>query len=137
MITRIHDAQSRSGRRGFTLVILRIGVLLIAALLTMMYGRGVDAPGDRPPGGPTTSVGQAMDRGTEVACRNNLQQIRLAITMERSAEVDEGPPPHDLTVLQRQGIGPQMLLCPVSGAAYLYDSRNAHVWCQTVGHEAF
>jgi hypothetical protein len=114
-----------------------IAVLLIAAGVVIYFKLQKPEPAPKRPGGPTTALGQGLEKGTERDCQNNLQQIRYAITMQRDQGGEMGPPPATLQSLQSQGIGPQMLKCPVTQQPYQYNPQTGVVWCPTPGHEKY
>ncbi len=79
-----------------------------------------------------TTLGAAEDQAKAVECKNNLDQIRQAIVMDR--QMDEGtPPPQSLQSVH--GLPDSMKACPVSGRPYIYDPRTGQVHCVTPGHE--
>lgn len=127
----------RSAERGEGYLGLLVAVLLIVVGMVVYFKLQKPEPPPVRPGGPTTIVGQSIEKGTERDCQNNLQQIRLAITMVRDQAGEQGPPPPTLQSLQSQGIGPQMLKCPVTQQPYQYDAQMGTVKCPTPGHERF
>lgn len=127
----------RKSERGGGILGLLIVVALIVCGFVFYFTHLQPEPKPVRLGGPQTYLGQSLEKGTEVDCRNNLNQIRIAITMERTSTGETEPPPPTLQVLQRQGIGPQMLKCPVSNQPYQYNSETGQVWCPTPGHEKF
>jgi hypothetical protein len=127
----------KSRQRGLALVGLLIAVALIAVAVVVIYGRKPSTPPPTRPGGPTTTLGQSMEKGTEVACMNNLRQIRDAISMERLNDPNNAAPPPNLQALQKDGISPTMLACPVTHQPYRYDPATGRVACVTPGHEKF
>lgn len=124
-------------QRGGGMVGLLIAVALIAGGFAWYFTNLKPEPAPVRPGGPATYLGQSVEKGTEVDCKNNLNQIRIAITMERTQSGETGPPPPTLQVLHSQGIGPHMLKCPVTQQPYQYNSQTGQVWCPTPGHERF
>lgn len=129
--------RTRSRQRGEGYIGLLVAVLMIVLGMVLYFRLQKPDPVPTRPGGPTTVVGQSIEKGTERDCQNNLQQIRLAITMVRDQAGEQGPPPATLQSLQSQGIGPQMLKCPVTQQPYQYNSQTGVVWCPTPGHEKF
>ncbi|HEY3281134.1 MAG TPA: hypothetical protein VGN26_02575 [Armatimonadota bacterium] len=83
-----------------------------------------------------TTYGQAKQRGQDVVCMNNLNQIRTAIRMAAQTGTEEGNPP-SLQALSAQGITPSMELCPVSNRPYVYNPQTGQVACTTPGHQRF
>ena len=78
-----------------------------------------------------------MEKGTAVACMNNLKQIRTAISMEKLSDPESGAPPPNLQALKRDGVTQDMLSCPVTHQPYQYNPATGQVWCTTPGHEKF
>jgi hypothetical protein len=119
------------------LVGILIAVAIIAVAIVFLYGNKAKTPAPTRPGGPTTTLGQSMEKGTEVACMNNLRQIRAAISMEKLSDPESAAPPPNLTVLKRDGVTQDMLSCPVTHQPYQYNPATGQVWCTTPGHEKF
>lgn len=115
---------------------LVVAVLIIAGFVLYFKLQKPEPPPVRP-GGPKTVLGQSLERGTEVDCKNNLAQIRNGITMDRTQSGETEPPPPTLQSLHSQGIGPQMLKCSVSQQPFQYNPQTGQVWCPTPGHERF
>lgn len=75
-----------------------------------------------------TVVGQAIARGKDSVCMDNLKQIRIAI---QAAQGGEDQAPASLSDLRM----PQsMLACPIGGEAYVYDATAGTVKCPHPGH---
>ena len=124
-------------QRGMALVGILIAVALIAVAVVFLYGKRAKTPAPTRPGGPQTTLGQSMEKGTEVACMNNLRQIRAAIDMEKLTDPESGGPPPNLAVLSRDGVTKDMLACPVTHQPYQYNPASGVVRCATPGHEKF
>jgi hypothetical protein len=114
-----------------------MAVVIIAILFMLFYGKNSHTPPPTRPGGPTTTLGQSMEKGTEVACMNNLRLIRAAISMEKLSDPENTAPPPNLQVLRRDGISQDMVSCPVTHQAYQYNAATGQVWCVTPGHDKF
>lgn len=106
------------------LIVLAILLILAIWLLPKYTGRGSD-----PSGQPRKTPENAA---LAVQCRNNLQQIRLAIRMARPTG-EEPLPIH----LQELRLPPEMLSCAVSRQPYWYDPQTGRVQCPTPTHEGF
>lgn len=106
------------------LVVLALLLILAIWLLPKYTGRGTE-----PSGQPRKTPENAA---LAVQCRNNLQQIRLAIRMARPT--GEEPLP---TSLQELRLPTEMLYCSVSRQPYWYDSHTGRVQCPTPTHEGF
>lgn len=76
-------------------------------------------------------VNAPIGRAESVECRNNLQQIRLAINVYRQTNEQ---PPASLAALSSSGISQSMLRCPIAKQAYTYDATQGTVRCTTPGH---
>jgi len=120
---------SRRAERGFfTLIGLLIVIVIIGILLAMYAGGPVGGP--TPGGGATTVLGGAKQRAEDVLCRNNLSQLRAAISIYRSTAAANPPSLRDLNA----GVS---LTCPVGGEPYQYDPRSGMIGCAHPGHERF
>ena len=121
-------------RRGFGLVELLVVIVLLAVLAgvyfvwfspkRMKQVKEAVESGEptKVPAGPETVLGQALQKGQSVECLNNLRQLRAAIQMYVA---DNGTYPPNLQALNL----PNMMRCPVTGQAYVYDPRTGAVKC--------
>ena len=130
-------------RHGFALIELLVVIILIAVLAGVYFawyspkrakqlkqavesGEPTQVPvggtGGAGGGGPQTVLGQALQKGQSVECMNNLRQLRAAIQMYVA---DNGSYPPNLQALNL----PNMMRCPVTGQAYVYDPRTGTVKC--------
>jgi hypothetical protein len=126
----------RRGARGQTLIVMLVAVAIIAILgVILLRPRGADTA--IPVQGPQTIPGQSIERGRTVECRNNLNQIRQAVSMRMMMDPENGSPPASLNDLSAEGIGPQLQRCPSSQQYYAYDAASGRVGCRTPGHEQF
>jgi hypothetical protein len=125
---------SRSSQAGFLLLLeLLIVVLIIAALAAFFLtsgGGALGGGGANPEGGPRTMPGKAREQAESAVCRNNLQQVRAAVS---TALATTGSSPADLESLQ---IGVP-LSCPVGAEPYQYDASTGQVQCTHPGHESY
>lgn len=106
------------------LVVLAILLVLAIWLLPRYTGRGTE-----PSGQPRKTPENAA---LAVQCRNNLQQVRLAIRMARPTGEESLP-----ASLQELHLPAEMLYCPVSRQPYWYDPQAGRVQCPTPTHEGF
>jgi hypothetical protein len=126
--------------RGLSLVGLLVSVAVVLVLFAVVYGTlGQRRPQPLPsrPGGPETRLGQSLEKGQEVACRNNLRQIRDALQMEADASEDGSRPASLGALAQKYALPGEMLACPVSRQPYQYDPASGTVRCATPGHGSF
>lgn len=126
--------------RGLSLVGLLVGAAVILVLFAVVYGalrQQRPEPLPSRPGGPETRLGQSLEKGQEVACRNNLRQIRDALQMETDAAEDGGRPVSLAALAGKYALPEEMLACPVTRQPYQYDAASGKVRCPTPGHEAF
>lgn len=122
----------REAQRGYLTLIGLLVVIVIIGILFSFYGGGGPAgsgAGSQPGGG--TVLGGAMSRARGVTCRNNLQQVRVAISTYSG--LNEGSFPASLEALQA-GVP---LQCPEGGEPYQYDATTGQVHCLHAGHERF
>jgi hypothetical protein len=116
------------------LIELLIVVLIIAALATFyMMSRGSLLGGTdaaSPEGKGTTTAGKAREQAQSAVCRNNLLQIRAAIS---TTSATTGAYPADLDSVS---VGVP-LSCPVGGEPYDYDASTGQVHCPHPGHESY
>jgi len=110
-------------------ILVVVAIIAVAAYFILpgyLSGSGKSGGSDR----VHTPIGQAES----VDCRNNLNQLRSAIEMERSSGED-GRVPASIADL-----GPSMSSvskCPISGKEYSYDPSTGRVSCSTPGHEKY
>ena len=104
----------------------RIGIMFA------MYFGGGGAQNPAGPGGgsPATTLGGAKQRAGDTVCRNNLSQLRAAISIQAGTT---GVNPPSLDGLQA-GVSSS---CPVGGEPYEYDSATGKVTCVHPGHEGY
>jgi competence protein ComGC len=120
----------RSSERGFLML---IGLLVVLVIIMILYKSEFGGPvggGSAAPGGPQTMLGGAVDRADQTICRNNLSQLRAAITIYQG---NNGTFPPSLEALQSNVV----LKCPVGGEPYQYDPATGTVHCTHPGHESF
>ncbi|MEI6511943.1 MAG: prepilin-type N-terminal cleavage/methylation domain-containing protein [bacterium] len=119
--------------RGSSLVGMLVALAVIAVMVSVFY---IYKPFSQTPAinvkGSTkqTQVGQAMDKGREGSCVNNLSQIKAGLEV---IKVDGDLPP-DLDGLKRALKFPDsMFVCPVNGQPYSYNPQIGEVHCPN-GH---
>ena len=121
----------RRAERGFLTLIGLLIVIVIIGILFAMYAGGPGGGSSRPgTGDATTTLGGVKGRANDVLCRNNLSQLRAAISIYVSSVSSN---PSSLSELQ-SGV---QLTCPVGGKPYQYDPRSGRVGCAHPGHERF
>lgn len=115
------------------LIGVMVSMVILAGLLLvwLYYGTGGNPSGSSGSAPPVSRVGEVKQSAHSVECRNNVSQIRQAIQMRTTTE--ESPPP-DLNGL---GLPQAMLVCPVSGQPYQYNSTTGQVRCTTPGHMSY
>ena len=113
--------------------ILVVAVIIIVAAYFILPGYlsgGKNAKGEADK--VHTPIGQAQS----VDCRNNLNQIRNAITVKTSSGEDTSFP-SSLADMEPIGISGAVTKCPISGKEYTYDGSTGKVSCTTSGHEGY
>lgn len=114
----------------FTLIEILVVVAIVVGAGLWLAQNYTGGEGNR-----TERVDTPTERAQSVACQNNLQQIRYAITMY--SQTNERPPATLAEAAQSGGLSESMLKCDVSGKPYNYDPNTGKVWCTTPGHERY
>ena len=110
-------------RRGYMLVEILIVIAIIALIVVGYYGlTGESEVEDE----PTSTPGQAIQRGQLVECAANLRNLRGEIEM---FNIEHGRYPERFNPSGAVGT------CPVSGRPYVYDPQSGTIRCVTPGHE--
>ncbi len=136
MRTRLRS-EWRDSRAGFLVLIELLIVVLLIGMLAAYFltsgssvsggkGGGAAAPGE----GATTVPGKAVERARDSVCRNNLSQLRDAVSVQFATG---GSYPSSLESLQA-GVP---LTCPVSGDSYQYDPNTGQVSCPYPPHSGY
>lgn len=122
--------------RGFVLIELLVVVALLAVAAGVYFAwyspgqhkrlKEAVESGDpqQVPVGAETVLGQAYQKGQSAECINNLTQLRQAVQLH---VVDNERYPSSLAEVNL----PNMVTCPVSGQAYVYDPSTGTVRCPT------
>jgi hypothetical protein len=114
---------------GQTLVAMLV-VIVIIMLLYLAFFRGGNPLSLTGSGQNQKSLpGQAMDKGKQVVCIENLRQIRAAIQMRVTTEENR---PANLAELK---LPAEMLKCAVGGEPYVYHPQTGVVQCPHPGHQ--
>ncbi|MER3401928.1 MAG: hypothetical protein C4336_07120 [Armatimonadota bacterium] len=114
-----------------------IGVLVSMAILAglllvwLYYGTGGSPSCSSGSAPPVSRVSEVKQSAHSVECRNNLSQIRQAIQIRMTTEAT--PPPN----LNGLGLPQSMLICPVSGQPYQFNSATGQVRCTTPEHMSY
>jgi len=115
------------------LIELLVVVVIIALLAVyLLRGSGGVVGGGTPGtgGGATTIPGKAFEQAKGTVCKNNLGQLRSAISTYYATA---GAYPPDLQSLQA-GVPAR---CPVGGEDYTYDPTTGQVSCPHPGHTGY
>jgi len=124
-----------SNRGNWTLIGLLATVAIIAVLAYFFFGSGrlgtVSRDSELLDKGSKkeTIVGQAIDTGKSVDCRQRLNQIRAGIQMYKTSSADGGNPPTLREAVS--GVSTAYFSCPVSNQAYTYSPATGTVQCPT------
>lgn len=125
---------SRGGRRGsWTLIELVVAMAILVALAAWLLPRYLSSTKNA--AGQTT-IQAPIERAHGVDCANNLQQIRYALTMAQQTN-DRYPANLSELLTNGSGLSRQMLFCPVSKMAYVYDPATGRVSCPYPPHRSF
>ncbi len=126
-----HSMRPSSERGFFTLIGLLAAIVIIAILFVVYFGGGGGgSSGAGGVGTPATTLGGAKDRAGDAVCRNNLSQLRAAVSLQL-ATAGANPP-------SLEGLQPGIALsCPVGDEPYQYDPATGKVRCAHPGHEAY
>ncbi len=123
--------RSNRGQWAIIEIVVVAAIILVAAyFIVPNYLSGAGKGKDGGPDKVHTPIGQAES----VDCRNNLNQLRSAVEMEKAGS-EEGRVPASIA-----DMGPSMSSvskCPISGREYGYDPSTGRVWCATAGHEKY
>jgi hypothetical protein len=121
---------SRRRERGFFTLIGLLAVIVIIAIMFVMYTGQQGGAGPAGTGGTTTTFGGARDRAGDAVCRNNLAQLRAAVSISLGTA---GTNPSSLEGLQAGA----PLSCPAGDEPYEYDPATGEVRCVHPGHEEY
>jgi type II secretory pathway pseudopilin PulG len=109
-------------------------VILIVGVLYAIYlggGFGTTAMPERADKVGRTTIGRSAAAAKDVVCRNNLQQIRMAIQVEQT---NSGNP---TSLADLPGFTAESLNCPIGHEPYTYDASTGKVTCPHPGHESY
>jgi hypothetical protein len=120
----------RSSERGFLAL---IGLLVVLVIIMLLYRNEFGGPAGGRSGEPQTTLGGSINRAESTVCRNNLQQLRVAIGIYQG---NNGSFPPSLDTLQ-QSTTSLVLACPVGNEPYQYDADTGAVHCVHPGHESY
>ncbi len=122
--------ESRSGF--FTLIGLLLAIVIIGILLAIyvLPGGTGGAGGTGGVGDAKTVIGGSRNRAQDAVCRNNLAQLRAAISIQAGTGSGYPPSLEGLTA----GVDPS---CPTGEEPYRYDASTGTVSCLHSGHESY
>jgi len=80
-----------------------------------------------------TVVGQALARGKDEKCMENIRQVRMAIEMAKQADENSTLPP----TLDGLKLPKEMLEDPIGHEPYQYDPAAGTVKCPHPGHAKY
>lgn len=130
-VTAKHQLVSYSSERGYLTLIGLLAAIVIIGILFALYMGGPTGGGSPGQGGPAaTTPGGAKRSAQGVLCRNNLSQLRAAISIHTGSA---GSFPASLEELNA-GVS---LRCPVGDEPYQYDFTTGQVHCVHPGHEGY
>ena len=128
---------SEAGTGSLLGILAAVTIMAILALLLLggpqiFQNKGEGGPGSAG-GGKLGGAIAVRDTAKDSVCRNNLQQLRMAVQLYLAN--GEGNPEH-LEQLKEATPGLQ-ISCPVSGEPYEYDPGTASVRCPHAAHQKY
>ncbi len=108
------------------IVVILVAVFLSSGRMTTV---GRDSELLDPASDKSTVVGQSLDTAKGVACREQINQIRLGIVNYKATSTADSNPPSlkDIGL----GVSSSYFQCPMSEQPYIYDPNTATVKCPT------
>ena len=120
-------------RTGQTLVASLIVLVIIAILAVVVFNGSMGAgKSNRKDGLGTTIPGRVKAAARDDVCISNLNQVRLAIQIERSSADDA--PPASLNDLR---LSEEYRKCSIGKELYEYNPETGEVKCPHPGHEKY
>jgi hypothetical protein len=120
-------------QRGQTAIAMLIVVAIILVLVVVFFGVRKSGDSPRPDKKGYTTVGLVRYSALDTQCRNDVEQVRLAIKMAHDTGGDESFPAN----LEATKLGDSFYKCPVGGEKYIYDPATGEVHCPHPGHEKY
>ncbi|HRJ26011.1 MAG TPA: hypothetical protein PLO61_00700 [Fimbriimonadaceae bacterium] len=121
----------------WSLIGLLVGVAIILVLVVIFVGPGTkvfggagstEGPPPRKDGVGETVIGRSKAAAEDVVCRDQLRQIRMALTMRG--------PDEQATSISELRLDPKFSNCPF-GDPYQLDATAQTVTCPHPGHEKY
>ncbi|NUL81423.1 MAG: hypothetical protein HUU60_01715 [Armatimonadetes bacterium] len=116
-------------KNGSSLIGAMAALVIVMALMMVWLYWQPDGKKRKPGEKPVSRITETKQAAESVKCKENLNQIRMGIQVER-INADEAPP-DSLRVLRFPN---EMLSCPIVQQPYLYDNRNGSVRCPNPDH---
>jgi hypothetical protein len=119
--------------RGNTLAAtLVVAVIILAATVVLMTGKGGAEPKMKADGRGKTVLGNAKATAEDSVCVSNLSQVRQLIQVAQATDEEFRPS----TVAEIPG-ATSVGKCPVGKETYNLDPTNLNVSCPHLGHEKY
>lgn len=137
------DPSKRAEGGWFSLIALLLTVVIIVILATYLLRGpaglqpvtgGDEAGSAGETGGRLGGALAVRDKAKDIVCRNNLQQLRMALPMAGTDEAGNRPATLEDLAKNTPGL---VLNCPVGREPYQYDPAAGRIWCIHPGHEKF
>ncbi len=121
-------------RQGAMLIEMLVVIAIIGILTAVFLNKGDffgPSESSRADGLGRTTIGAAKLKANDVECKNQLNQIRMAIEIGKT---DDYTPP---TLDDLPGVPKDYHQCPIGSEPYVYDAGAGKVSCPHPGHERY
>ncbi len=110
--------------------------IAIIAILAVVYLKPNGGVSTRKDGKGVTTVGAAMMKSKDAACKSNLSQVRQLIYLQVETNGDDqANRPNSID--QVSGLPASMRNCPIGSETYELDAQTLKVKCPHPGHEKY
>ena len=123
-------------RNGGSLIGSLVGLLVLIGAAAFYFSGGFGKKDDenaRPDGKGNTSIGRALLKGEDTACKAQVEQVRQLIYISTDHVSDTYPTSLDAV----SGLPNDYDTCPIGEEQYDYDPSTGEVSCPHPGHEEY